>query len=44
MANYKIMAVSGKARHFILTGLLPHLDFHEINVVDQGFIKGLFKA
>jgi hypothetical protein len=44
MENYKIMEVLGKARHFILTGLLLHLDFHEINEIDQGFIKGLFKA
>ena len=44
MVNYKIMEVLGKARHFILTGLLLHLDFNEINVVDQGIIKSLFKA
>lgn len=44
MVNYKIMEVLGKARHFILTGLLMHLDFNEINVIDQRIIKGLFKA
>lgn len=32
------MEVLSRVRHFILTGLLLHLDFHEINVIDQGFI------
>jgi|GEM_PF-6780782 len=44
MVNYKIMEVLGRVRHFIMTGLLLHLDFHEINVIDQGIIKGLFKV